>query len=134
VFFFPTAKSKASLTQVTDFRDAYAAFQKAGFAVIGLAPDHHGDLEKLRVEHKLPYPLAEDVGSKVARKYGAYGPTHKYGITATLPDELHRLAPRVDGTLRSTFIIDADGVVAYVAARFTAMGHVFGLKKRLGVA
>jgi len=131
VFFFPKVASKASITEAIEFRTAYAAFAKAGFEVIGISPDNRSDLAKFKADHKLPFILASDTGSKVARKFGAYGKTHKYPITATLPDEVHRVVPKTEAPLRATFVLDSEGHIAQVFTSVQARGHVSRLRKAL---
>jgi len=131
IFFFTKAGSKTCTTEAIDFREAYPALKKAGFEVIGISPDNRADLAKFKADHKLPYPLASDSGSKVARKYGAYGKTHKYPITATMPDQFHAIVPKTEAPLRATFVLDADGHIEQVVPSVQAKGHVDRLRKRL---
>jgi peroxiredoxin Q/BCP len=131
IFFFTQAGSKTCTVEAVDFAKAYPALQKAGYEVIGISPDNRADLAKFKAEHKLPYTLASDTGSKVARKFGAYGKTHKYAITATMPDQFHRIVPRADAPLRATFVLDAEGHIEQVVPAVQAKGHVDRLRKRL---
>ena len=134
IFFFTQAGSKTCTVEATDFARAYPALQKAGFEVVGISPDNRADLAKFKADNKLPYTLASDSGSKVARKYGAYGKTHKYLITSTMPDQFHRLVPKVDAPLRATFVLDAEGHIEQVVPAVQAKGHVDRLRKRLKLA
>jgi len=131
IFFFTKAGSKTCTTEAVDFARAYPALQKAGYEVIGISPDNRTDLAKFKADHKLPYTLASDSGSKVARKYGAYGKTHKYPITATMPDQFHAIVPKIEAPLRATFVLDADGHIEQVVPAVQAKGHVDRLRKRL---
>jgi peroxiredoxin Q/BCP len=134
IFFFPKAASKACTTEAIEFRDSYQKLKKAGYEVVGISPDDPQELKRFQAEHKLPFTLASDQGSKVARKYGAYGKTHKYRVTATMPDPLHRAVPKVEAPLRATFVLDAGGRVAQVVPAVQAKGHVGRLLKRLGLS
>jgi len=56
----------------------------------------------------------------VHNAYGAFGEKSMYGKT-------------VMGVIRSTFVVDENGVLAHVLYNVKATGHVEMLRKRLGL-
>jgi len=134
VFFFNKAGSKTCTSEAIEFRTAYATFHKAGYEVVGISPDNRSDLAKFKADHKLPFILASDPGSKTARKFGAYGKTHKYAITTTMPDQFHPIVPKTEGPIRATFVLDREGHIEQVVPAVHAKGHVAKLLKRLKLA
>jgi peroxiredoxin Q/BCP len=78
--------------------------------VLGVSPDTTASHEKFRREHRLNFPLLSDPDRKVAKKYGAFGEKVMYG-------------KKVQGMIRSTFIIDEHGVVRKVFPRVKVDGH-----------
>jgi peroxiredoxin Q/BCP len=86
--------------------------------VIGVSPDDlksHGAFEE---KYSLPFPLAADEDSAVARAYGAFGKKQVQG-----KDD--------EGIIRSTFIINPEGNIAEAMYNVKAQGHVDVLRERL---
>jgi len=78
--------------------------------VFGVSPDSLPSHEKFRAKYRLNFPLLSDPDKSVAKKYGAFGEKVMYG-------------KKVIGMIRSTFIIDGDGVVRKVFPRVRVDGH-----------
>ena len=66
--------------------------------------------EKFEAKYKLNFPLLSDPDQAVAKKYGAWGEKVMYG-------------KKVTGMIRSTFVIDKEGVVRKVFPRVKVDGH-----------
>jgi peroxiredoxin Q/BCP len=92
------------------FRDAQAQMRKRGAVVLGVSPDSVESHRKFQAEYKLNFPLLADPDKAVAKKYGAYGEKVLYG-------------KKTVGMIRSTFVIDAAGVVRKVFPRVKVDGH-----------
>ena len=118
LYFYPEASTPGCTTQACDFRDSDAALQAAGYAVIGVSKDSVAKLAKFRETEHLTFPLLADPGLGVHEAYGTYGEKNSYGRV-------------VMGTLRSTFVIDEQGVVSHTFYNTKATGHVEMLRKRL---
>ncbi|HVB42111.1 MAG TPA: thioredoxin-dependent thiol peroxidase [Streptosporangiaceae bacterium] len=121
VYFYPAAMTPGCTKQACDFRDAGKELSEAGYAVLGISPDSSAKLAKFRDRDGLTFPLLSDPGLGVLKAYGAYGEKMLYGKKSV-------------GVIRSTFVIDPDGVVerAYYAVKAT--GHVGRLRRELGLA
>jgi peroxiredoxin Q/BCP len=98
--------------EACEFRDTEAPLKRAGAVVLGVSPDSLGAHDKFKKEYKLNFPLLSDPDKKVAKKYGAWGEKLMYG-------------KKVTGMIRSTFVIDKEGVCARSspASRSTARGE-----------
>ena len=118
LYFYPAASTPGCTTQACDFRDSDAALQAAGYAVLGISKDDGAALVKFRDTEHLGFPLLADPELGVHEAYGTYGEKNSYGRT-------------VMGTLRSTFVIDEQGVVTHTFYNTKATGHVEMLRKRL---
>jgi peroxiredoxin Q/BCP len=108
-------------TQACDFSDSLEALKAAGFTVLGVSKDPVATLAKFRERDGLTITLLSDPDLEVHRAYAAYGEKKLYGKT-------------VEGVLRSTFVIDADGTVELAQYNVKATGHVAKLRKDLGLA
>jgi peroxiredoxin Q/BCP len=120
IFFFPAAMTPGCTTEACDFRDSYASLRSAGYTVVGISPDPAERLAQFVDKEQLTYPLASDVDRTVLDAYGAYGEKSLYGKVVT-------------GVIRSTFVIDADGVVQVAKYNVRATGHVAALRRQLGL-
>ena len=120
VYFYPAAGTPGCTTQACDFRDNLASLTAAGFDVVGVSPDPLPKLEAWVAEEQLPFPLASDTERGVVERYGAWGEKTMYGRTTT-------------GLLRSTVVVDPEGVVRSASYNVKATGHVARLRKELGI-
>ena len=121
IFFFPAAMTPGCTTQACDFRDSLSVLRAAGYTVVGISPDPVSKLAEFTRTADLTYPLASDEDRSVLGTYGAYGEKKLYGKT-------------VEGVIRSTVVVDADGRVELAQYNVKATGHVAKLQRDLGLA
>ena len=120
LYVYPAAMTPGCTTQACDFRDSLSALSAAGVQVVGLSPDAPAKLAKFRDKEHLTFPLLSDPDKSVLRAYGAYGEKQLYGRT-------------VEGVIRSTFVLDADGRIEQAQYNVRATGHVAKLRRELGI-
>lgn len=120
VYFYPKAFTPGCTTQACDFRDNLQRFTAEGFAVIGISPDSPHALERFSTTENLPFPLLSDADHAVARAWGAWGEKKNYGRTH-------------EGLIRSTFVINPEGVIEIAQYNVRAKGHVAKLRRDLGL-
>ena len=120
VYFYPAAMTPGCTTQACDFRDSLDALAAQGYAVLGISPDKPAKLAKFVERDQLTFPLLSDPDHSVMLEWGAWGEKSLYGKTVT-------------GVIRSTVVVDPDGVVALARYNVKATGHVASLRKALGV-
>ena len=111
LYFYPKDDTPGCTVEACDFRDNLARVTKASALVFGVSKDSPSTHEKFRAKYSLPFPLLSDAGNLVARSYGAFGKKLMYGKP-------------VEGTIRSTFIIDAKGKIEQVFSPVKVKGHV----------
>ncbi|UJP38584.1 peroxiredoxin [Cellulomonas palmilytica] len=121
VYFYPAAGTPGCTKQACDFRDSLASLQGAGFAVVGVSPDPVAKLAAFAADEHLTFPLVSDESRGTLEAWGAYGEKQLYGKTVT-------------GVIRSTVVLDADGVVELAQYNVRATGHVAKLRRDLGIA
>ncbi|HEX6945806.1 MAG TPA: thioredoxin-dependent thiol peroxidase [Acidimicrobiia bacterium] len=118
LFFYPRAMTPGCTMESCDFRDSYAEFEQAGYAVVGVSPDPPARNRKFKEKEGLNFDLLSDVDLSLARKLGAYGEKKLYGKV-------------MEGLLRSTFVIDENGEVEKEYVNVKATGHVARVKADL---
>ena len=121
IYFYPAASTPGCTTQACDFRDNLGVFQKAGYVVLGISKDKLEALQKFAHEERLDFPLLSDADVAVHHAYGAFGEKSMYGKT-------------VMGVIRSTFVVDENGVLEHALYNVKATGHVEMLRKKLNLA
>ena len=121
IYFYPAASTPGCTTQACDFRDNLGVFQKAGYVVLGISKDKLEALQKFAHEERLDFPLLSDADLAVHHAYGAFGEKSMYGKT-------------VMGVIRSTFVVDENGVLEHALYNVKATGHVEMLRKKLNLA
>jgi peroxiredoxin Q/BCP len=120
VYFYPKAATPGCTTEACDFRDSLSSLDAAGYSVIGISPDEVADIRAFSDAEGLAFPLLADTDAAVARAWGVWG-------EKTVGDRTF------DGVIRSTFVLDGDGVVQRAEYGVDATGHVARLREELGV-
>ncbi len=121
LYAYPEASTPGCTMQACDFRDNLAALSAAGYRVIGLSPDAPEKQGAFDSEQSLGFDLLSDPDRATLSAYGAYGEKNLYGKT-------------VVGVIRSTFVIDEQGILTHALYNVRATGHVSMLRKKLGLA
>ncbi len=120
LFFYPEAMTPGCTTEACDFRDSLAPLQAAGYTVLGISRDLPEKLERFRQRDGLTYDLLSDPDHSVHDAYGAWGEKVNYGKV-------------VEGVIRSTFVIDAEGRIEHALYNVRATGHVARVRTLVGV-
>jgi peroxiredoxin Q/BCP len=106
--------------QACDFRDNLNSFKSAGYQVLGISRDLPEKLLRATEKDSLNFPLLSDPDHAVHDAYGTFGEKNSYGRI-------------VMGVLRSTFVIDENGVITLPLYSVKAKGHVAMMRKKLGL-
>ena len=120
VYFYPAAMTPGCTTEACDFRDSLSALSAAGLVVLGISPDKPEKLKKFIEKEGLTFDLLSDQDKTMMEEWGAFGEKKNYGKV-------------VQGVIRSTVVVDADGAVELAQYNVKATGHVGRLRKALGI-
>ena len=120
VYFYPAAMTPGCTKQACDFRDSLAELNGAGIDVIGISPDKPEKLAKFRDRDELTFPLLSDPDKTVLGEWGAYGEKMMYG-------------KKVQGVIRSTFVVDEKGSIEVAQYNVKATSHVAKLRRDIAV-
>jgi peroxiredoxin Q/BCP len=119
LYFYPRDDTPGCTVEACAFRDQHAELTRRGAQVLGVSPDNVESHEKFRGKFQLNFPLLADTEHAVAEKYGAWREKTRFGKTSL-------------GIQRSTFLIDAQGVVRKVWKSVTVDGHDQQVLQALG--
>lgn len=111
LYFYPKDDTPGCTREACSFRDSMQRLSGHGAVVLGVSKDSIESHNRFREKYGLAFPLASDPDNKVATEYGAYGSKSMFG-------------KQVTGTIRSTFLIDADGKIEQVWSPVKVDGHV----------
>lgn len=120
LFVYPAAMTPACTTEACEFQESTTALAAVGYRVLGLSRDSVEKLRRFADRDGLGYPLLSDPDTSVHRAYGAFGTKNSYGRV-------------IEGVIRSTFVIGADGKIEHALYNIKATGHVARVRKLLGV-
>ncbi|MFZ8885531.1 MAG: peroxiredoxin [Steroidobacteraceae bacterium] len=110
IYFYPRDNTPGCTREGEDFRDLHARFQRAGVTVLGVSTDTLASHEKFRAKHRFPFHLAADTEHELAVKFDVWREKNMYG-------------KKVMGIERSTFLIDAEGVLRAEWRKVKVDGH-----------
>jgi peroxiredoxin Q/BCP len=119
-YFYPAAMTPGCTTEACDFSSARTPLDSQGYVVLGISPDKPEKLAKFRDKEDLTITLLSDADKSVMSAYGAFGEKKLYGKT-------------VQGVIRSTFVVGADGKVEQAWRNVKATGHVARVLSELGL-
>ena len=120
LYFYPAAMTPGCTTQACDFRDSISSLAGAGYTVLGVSRDEPAKLAEFRERDGLTFELLSDPDASVHHAYGAWGEKMNYGKV-------------IEGVIRSTFVIDEQGLITKALYNVKATGHVARLRRELGI-
>jgi peroxiredoxin Q/BCP len=110
LYFYPKADTPGCTTQACGVRDHVTEYDAAGAVVLGVSPDPVKAVKKFHDGQGLNFTLLADEDHAVAERYGVWVEKSMYGRTYM-------------GNERTTFVIDADGVVTDVLRKVKPKQH-----------
>ena len=98
LYFYPKDSTPGCTAQACNLRDNYEALLAAGYQVIGVSVDPAKSHVRFREKNALPFPLVSDTDHKLVEEFGVWA-------------EKSMCGRKYMGTLRTTFIINPQGIV-----------------------
>ena len=92
------------------FRDLHAKFRKSGTEIVGISPDSVASHEKFKAKYGFPFELLADTEKEVCALFDVWKEKSMYGR-------------KYMGVERSTFLIDAKGVLRREWRKVKVPGH-----------
>jgi peroxiredoxin Q/BCP len=118
LYFYPKDETPGCTVEACEFRDIYSEFNKLDCNIYGISPDDANSHQKFIDNHSLPFTLLCDPDKKMIQEYGAWGEKNMYGKKSM-------------GIIRSTFLIDKDGILLKKWTNVKAKGHAEKVKEVL---
>ncbi len=110
LYFYPKDNTPGCTNEGLQFRDLHPQFEKLGCAIYGVSRDSLKSHENFKTKMKFPFELLADIEETVCKLYDVIKMKNMYG-------------KKVRGIERSTFVIDARGVVGCEWRGVKVPGH-----------
>lgn len=101
LYFYPRDNTPGCTRQACAFASAYEEFKSINAVVIGISKDSVTSHQKFAEKHGLPFILLSDPERAAIEAYGVWQEKKNYGKVSM-------------GVVRSTFVIDENGVIEKV--------------------
>ncbi|HTH74174.1 MAG TPA: peroxiredoxin [Trinickia sp.] len=111
LYFYPKDNTPGCTTEGLQFRDLYPKFEKAGAEIVGVSRDSLRSHDNFKAKLELPFELISDADEALCALFGVIKMKKMYG-------------KEVRGIERSTFLIDAQGVLRREWRGVKVPGHV----------
>ena len=104
VYFYPKDSTPGCTAEACSLRDGMDDLVAAGYAVVGISADSAASHVRFKEKQNLNFPLVADVEKKCIEAFGAWG-------------EKKMAGRKYMGIIRSTFVIDSNGVIERVITK-----------------
>ena len=98
LYFYPKDNTPGCTAQACSLRDEYSELRKKGYKVLGVSADSAASHQKFIQKYDLPFNLISDGDKTLSEQFGTWGEKKLYGKSYM-------------GMLRTTFIIDENGII-----------------------
>jgi peroxiredoxin Q/BCP len=111
VYFYPKDSTSGCTLEGQDFRDRINKFRRRKTVILGISRDSIKSHENFKAKQEFPFELLSDADEKVCKLFDVIREKNMYGR-------------KVMGIERSTFLLDAKGVLRREWRKVKVKGHV----------
>tara|TARA_R110000751_G_scaffold111994_2_gene210737 strand:- start:2648 stop:3115 length:468 start_codon:yes stop_codon:yes gene_type:complete len=111
IYFYPKDNTPGCTTEGQDFRDQFAAFGEANTVIYGVSRDSLRTHSNFKAKHEFPFELISDPDEQLCKLFDVIKLKKLYG-------------KEYEGIERSTFLIDANGVLRKEWRKVKVPGHI----------
>ena len=101
LYFYPKDNTSGCTAEACSLRDGYKELQAAGYEVVGVSKDNARSHQGFITKQELPFSLIADTDTTLQQQFGVWAEKKLYGRSYM-------------GTLRTTFIINEEGIVTNI--------------------
>lgn len=107
LYFYPKDNTPGCSAQACSYRDNYEFYKEKNAVIIGISKDSVASHKKFEQNYGLPFLLLSDVDRTAIEAYGVWQEKKNYGKVSM-------------GVVRSTFVINEEGVITYANYKIKA--------------
>lgn len=101
LYFYPKDSTSGCTAEACSLRDNYSELRRRGYEVVGVSIQDEKSHQKFIEKNQLPFNLIADTDMTLVQQMGVWGEKSMYGR-------------KYFGTLRTTFIINEEGIIERV--------------------
>lgn len=110
LYFYPKDSTPGCTTEGKDFRDRYDEFQSLDTEIFGISKDSMKRHDNFKAKQEFPFELISDESGEVCELFGVWQLKKTFG-------------KEYMGIVRSTFLINKEGVVQQIWDKVKVKGH-----------
>ncbi|MBO4588844.1 MAG: peroxiredoxin [Bacteroidales bacterium] len=110
LYFYPKDSTPGCTAEACDLRDNYERFIALGYSVLGVSRDSAASHRRFIEKYSLPFHLIADTDLTILKAYEAWGEKKNYGKVSM-------------GTLRTTYVIDEQGIIIDAIGKVDTKNH-----------
>ncbi len=110
LYFYPKDNTSGCTLEAKSLRDGKAELARRGYRIVGVSPDSVRSHQNFCSKHELNFTLVADTDHAVCEAYGVWAEKSMYGR-------------KYMGVLRTTFIINGEGVIEHVIEKVDTKNH-----------
>ena len=118
LYFYPKDMTGGCTKQACGFAELYPQFREKGAVVLGVSKDSVASHKKFEEKYGLPFTLLADTEKDVIQKYDVWKEKNNYGKITM-------------GVVRTTYLIDEDGVITKAFGKVKAAENPEQMLKEL---
>lgn len=119
LFFYPRANTPGCTAEACSLNDKISELRKKGFEIFGVSEDTPAKQLKFMEKYGFTYDLLADTEHQLIDAYGVWGPKKFMG-------------KEYDGLHRTTFLVDANGIISHVINKVRTKDHADQILELLG--
>lgn len=110
LYFYPKDNTPGCTAQSCNLRDNYQHMLNSGYEVVGISSDSEKKHKNFIKKYDLPFPLIADTDVKIHEQFGTWKEKTLFG-------------KKYMGTIRTTFVINEQGVIEEVISKVKTADH-----------
>lgn len=120
LYFYPKDNTPGCTAEACNLNDNYQMWLAKGYEVVGVSPDKVASHKKFADKFNFGFNLIADPDTKILQDYGVWGEKSMYG-------------KKYMGVLRTTFVIDENGVIEQIFDKVDTKDHTNQIIKALDI-
>ncbi|MBP1640014.1 MAG: alkyl hydroperoxide reductase/Thiol specific antioxidant/Mal allergen [Bacteroidetes bacterium] len=118
LYFYPKDNTSGCTAEACSLNGGLDEWAKQGYQIVGVSPDSPSSHQKFIAKYSLNFTLLADTEKELATAFGVWAEKSMYGR-------------KYMGILRTTFVIDEQGIITHVIEKVNTKAHSEQLKEVL---